>query len=115
MVRPLDVILGSVVGLLLGGSFRRTFELAWNRGFQVLGPLRPSELHPRPGDVPGRTVLRDMIASLFALVAFAITWLLPVFLARPWVDEWRHFVYAWFVSFAISASFVAIRHGRDTT
>jgi hypothetical protein len=64
MVRLLDVILGAGCGLLIGSFFHRTFEYAWKRGYYLPGPLRPSELHPKLGDVPPFTAFRDLLVPL---------------------------------------------------
>jgi len=113
MARPFDLILGASLGLVAGAIFHRTFKAAWRWGFDFLGPMRPSELHPKPRDVPGRTVVRDVLASLAAGATVGATWLALTLPFRSLVEVWRHFSIAWLTAFLLVSRAVSIRRRKD--
>jgi len=78
-------------------------------------PLRPSESHPTPGDVPARTVVRQLVRSfLFGLVFLALVGV-PSFLLDPLIYDRRYFGYAFAVFFSFGAIIVPRWRRRDRT
>jgi hypothetical protein len=113
MIRPMDIAIGAALGFIAGAIFHRTFGTAWRWGSGLLGPPRPSELHPRPRDVPPRPAARNILASLASAAAVGVVWLALTLPFRPLVTVWRQFIIAWITTFLITAVIISLRGRRD--
>ena len=111
MIHSFDVMSGSALGLIIGASVGSIFEKSRSLSVAWL-PLRPNELNPRLGDVPARTVLRQLFGILlFALVFVPLVWAASFFL-DPLIEDRRDFVYAVVVFWCIGATITRLWRGR---
>jgi hypothetical protein len=106
-----DIVLGAVLELIAGLTFRVMFLRAWRFGGALPGSER-AEVAVAQGRVSTRTAMRALVAALFAS-AFSVAAILALSLpVGSVVDVWPRFRWAWTIAFGIGALIATIAARR---